>query len=62
MVKGTPVGANGGVVGWMEMGKAEADRSPNSVEKKKEGGEKQRRISKYLQHLPSAELQNSGVK
>lgn len=38
MVKGTPVGANGGVVGWMEMGKAEADGSPNSVEKKKEGG------------------------
>lgn len=61
MVKGTPVGANRGVVGWMEMGKAEADRSPNSVEKKG-GRRKQRRISKYLQHLPSAELQNSGVK
>lgn len=59
MVKGTPVGANRGVVGWMEMGKAA--RSPNSVGKK-EGGGRQRRISKYLQHLPSAELQNSGVK
>lgn len=47
MVKGTPVGANRGVVGWMEMGKAEADRSPNSVEKRGEGGNREGSQSTY---------------